>query len=157
MKILMVCLGNICRSPLADGLLRKKIEDKGLNHSVDSAGTSSYHIGAQPDSRTQENAKKHGVDLSFLRARQFTKADFQEFDRIYAMDSSNVFHILELAQTESDKAKVRLLLDLIPGQHNKEVPDPYYGGEQGFEVVYQLVDQATDILVEELEKIACQK
>lgn len=152
MKILMVCLGNICRSPLADGLLRKKVEEKGLNVTVDSAGTSSYHIGSEPDARTQENALKHGVDLSFLRARQFSKSDFQDFDRIYAMDNSNVFNILQMAQSDADKEKVKLLLDLIPEQHNKEVPDPYYGGEQGFEKVFQLVDKATDILIEELEK-----
>lgn len=151
MKILMVCLGNICRSPLADGLLRKKVEEKGLNVTVDSAGTSSYHIGSEPDARTQENALKHGVDLSFLRARQFSKLDFQDFDRIYAMDNSNVFNILQMAQSDADKEKVKLLLDLIPEQHNKEVPDPYYGGEQGFEKVFQLVDKATDILIEELE------
>ncbi|MCT4562356.1 MAG: low molecular weight phosphotyrosine protein phosphatase [Crocinitomicaceae bacterium] len=151
MKILMVCLGNICRSPLADGLLRKKVEEKGLNVTVDSAGTSSYHIGSEPDTRTQENALKHGVDLSFLRARQFSKSDFQDFDRIYAMDNSNVFNILQMAQSDADKEKVKLLLDLIPEQHNKEVPDPYYGGEQGFEKVFQLVDKATDILIEELE------
>lgn len=153
MKILMVCLGNICRSPLADGLLRKKIKEKGLPIEVDSAGTSSYHIGAQPDVRTQENALKHGVDLSFLRARQFVKSDFKDFDRIYAMDSNNVFNILELAQNEEDKQKVHLLLDLIPDVHSKEVPDPYYGGEQGFEKVFQLVDKATDILIEELENV----
>jgi protein-tyrosine phosphatase len=151
MKILMVCLGNICRSPLADGLLRHKVAQKNLPISVDSAGTNGYHIGNAPDIRTQQNARKHGVDLSFLRARKFVVEDFDLFDRIYAMDKSNYSNILSLARNEEDKAKVTMLLSLLPEGYEQEVPDPYFGGEEGFEHVFQLLDKATDILVAELE------
>ncbi|MFA7274553.1 MAG: low molecular weight protein-tyrosine-phosphatase [Crocinitomicaceae bacterium] len=150
MKILMVCLGNICRSPLADALMRKKVAERNLEIVVDSAGTSAYHIGNQPDERTQENAKKHGLDISFLRARQFVKEDFDLFDLIYVMDRTNQFNVLELASTDEHRQKVRLILDELPDEHKKEVPDPYYLGEQGFERVYQLLDAATDEILQNL-------
>ncbi len=153
MKILMVCLGNICRSPLADALLRQKVKDKNLNIEVDSCGTSAFHIGNPPDKRTQENARKHGLDMSFLRARQFDKSDFQDFDLIFAMDSENEYNILQLADSDEERAKVRPLLQLIPEEKYTEVPDPYYGGNNGFEVVYQLLDKATDALLEEISTI----
>lgn len=153
MKILMVCLGNICRSPLADGLLRKKIQELGLSHEVDSAGTAAYHLGKHPDLRTQANARKHGVDLSFLRARQFVAADFDRYDRIYAMDKSNLSNILALRPTKEQAAKVQLFLDLLPEEELNEVPDPYYGGDQGFEHVFQLADQATDRLIDEIKNL----
>lgn len=150
MKILMVCLGNICRSPLADALMRKKVKERGLEIIVDSAGTSSFHLGHAPDIRTQENAKKHNLDMSFLRARQFVKSDFQEFDRIYVMDRNNAYNVLELAETEADRAKVFLLLDVLEDSTRTEVPDPYYGGEKGFEKVYQLLDLATDKIIQQI-------
>ncbi len=138
----MVCLGNICRSPLAEGIMLKLIADNKLNLAVDSAGTSSYHTGEHPDNRSIANAARHGVDLRPLVARQFTVADFDAFDHIYVMDRSNLRDVLALARNDRDKAKVTLLLDeLYPGQH-REVPDPYFGGEQGFEDVFLLVEKA---------------
>ena len=153
MKILMVCLGNICRSPLADALLRQKVKDQNLDITVDSCGTSAFHIGNPPDKRTQENALKHGLNMSFLRARQFVQSDFQEFDWIFVMDRENEYNVLQLANSEEDRAKVRLLLQLIPEEKYTEVPDPYYGGNQGFELVYQLLDKATDAVLEEISTI----
>jgi protein-tyrosine phosphatase len=152
MKILMVCLGNICRSPLADGLLRKKLADNNLDVMVDSAGTSAFHIGNQPDSRTQSNALEHGLDISSLRARQFERADFKSFDQIYAMDTDNLWNIQELAESEGDKEKAKLILDLLPDENVKDVPDPYFGGEKGFEKVYQLLDAATDRLIQQISQ-----
>lgn len=147
-KILMVCLGNICRSPLAEGIMLKLIADNNLDISVDSAGTSNYHVGEQPDKRTINNAKKHGVDLSPLRARQFKASDFDEFDLIYVMDKSNRSNVLALATNEQHKQKVKLLLGEINSNEILEVPDPYFGGEQGFEEVFQLVYKACEVIVE---------
>jgi len=150
MKILMVCLGNICRSPLADGLMRKKIAEKGLDLEVDSAGTSAYHVGNEPDERTQKNALKYGIDLSSLRARQFIKDDLNTFDLIYVMDRTNYFNVLELASSDEERDKVKLILEELPNEPLNEVPDPYYSGDQGFEKVYQLLDTATNAIVEHL-------
>lgn len=146
MKILMVCLGNICRSPLAEGIMLHLIAEKNLNIMVDSAGTSNYHIGENPDKRTINNAKKHGIDLSALEARQFNVSDFDAFDKIYVMDKSNLSNVLALAKTETHKTKVDLLLNISHPNKNLEVPDPYFGGEQGFEDVFQLVYNACDII-----------
>lgn len=145
MRILFVCLGNICRSPLADGLLRKKVLEHNLSVEVDSAGTANYHSGAAPDSRMTATARSRGTDISFLRARQFMVKDFSDFDRIYVMDRENLRNVLALAKSAADEAKVSLVLDsLAPGS---EVPDPYYGGQAGFEHVYDLLDKATDNLI----------
>ena len=141
-KILMVCLGNICRSPLAEGIMLKLIADKKLNITVDSAGTSNFHVGEAPDHRSTANAAKHGVDLKPLRARQFVVSDFDAFDKIYVMDKSNRQNVLNLARNEADKAKVDLLLNTCYPDTDMEVPDPYFGGEQGFENVFQLVEKA---------------
>lgn len=146
-KILMVCLGNICRSPLAEGIMLKLIADNNLDISVDSAGTSNYHVGEQPDKRTINNAKKHGVDLSPLRARQFKTSDFDQFDIIYVMDKSNRSNVLALAANEQHQQKVKLLLGEIDSNEIQEVPDPYFGGEQGFEDVFQLVYKACVVIV----------
>lgn len=151
MKILMVCLGNICRSPLAEALLRKKVEHAGLNISVDSAGTASYHIGNPPDARTIANALKHGLDIRNLKARQFSSSDFERFDRIYAMDEDNRNMILKLAKNEQQGSKVRLLLAHHPYVDFTGVPDPYYGDESAFEEVYQLLDETTDYLMESIK------
>ena len=138
----MVCLGNICRSPLAEGIMLKLIAEHNLDIEVDSAGTSNYHIGEHPDKRTIANASGNHVDLSTLVARQFTASDFDAFDKIYVMDHSNMKNVLALAKHDSHKAKVDLLLNaLYPGK-NLEVPDPYFGGEQGFEDVFQMVYKA---------------
>jgi protein-tyrosine phosphatase len=150
MKILMVCLGNICRSPLADGLLRQKVSDNNLDVEVDSAGTSALHAGDAPDHRMTATAKKRGTDISFLRARQFKSKDFQDFDLIYVMDQSNLRNVLALSQTDSDKKKVKLILNEI-SKIDAEVPDPYYGGQAGFEHVYDLLDEATEIIIEKIK------
>jgi protein-tyrosine phosphatase len=141
-KILMVCLGNICRSPLAEGIMLKLISENNINMRVDSAGTSNYHIDEAPDKRTITNAAKHDVDLKPLRARQFKASDFEKFDKIYVMDNSNMANVLALATTEEQKAKVDLLLNASNPGMNLEVPDPYFGGEQGFEDVFQMVYKA---------------
>ena len=141
-KVLMVCLGNICRSPLAEGIMLKLISENNINMRVDSAGTSDYHIDEAPDKRTITNAAKHDVDLKPLRARQFKASDFEKFDKIYVMDNSNMANVLALATTEEQKAKVDLLLNASNPGMNLEVPDPYFGGEQGFEDVFQRVYKA---------------
>ncbi|HIP36583.1 MAG TPA: low molecular weight phosphotyrosine protein phosphatase [Crocinitomix sp.] len=151
-KILMVCLGNICRSPLADGLLRQKVKSLGLDVFVDSCGTSSYHIGEPPDERMINTAFKYDYDISNLRARQFTKRDFKEFDVIYVMDASNYNNVIALAETKEDREKVKLFLNELHPQSNMPVPDPYFGGEQGFEKVFNLVDETTDKIIEKLKK-----
>ena len=151
MKVLMVCLGNICRSPLAEGILRQKIEEKKIsNVFVDSCGTSDYHIGQTPDKRTQHNAIKHGTDLSNLRGRQFIRSDFDSFDKIFVMDSSNKEDVLALARNNEDKNKVELLLNITHPNNNLGVPDPYFGGANGFEDVYILVDAACEKLSDSL-------
>ncbi len=156
-RILMVCLGNICRSPVAEGVMRQVVNEKKLNATVDSAGTAAYHIGEAPDKRSQANARKHNIDISKLKARQFRVNDFDAFDRIYVMDRSNYKNVKALARNEEDKAKVNLLLNAaFPGK-DLDVPDPYYGGEQGFEDVFQLVYKACSIIGEELGTIKNQK
>lgn len=149
MKILMVCLGNICRSPLAHGLLREKV--KGHNVEVDSAGTAGYHIDEAPDTRMIKTARKYGINISDLRGRQFKVNDFDEFDKIYVMDSSNRDNVLALARNEADAAKVDMILNEIEPGTNSPVPDPYFGGDAGFENVYKLLDRATDRIIEKLK------
>ena len=150
MKILMVCLGNICRSPMAEGIVRDRIEQSGLEVEIDSAGTSNYHIGEGPDKRAQANMRQNGHDISDLRARQFTREDFNRFDRIYVMDQSNYENVLQLAKSESDNQKVDLFLNLASPGSDSEVPDPYFGGDSGFQHVYELLSAAADQLIEEL-------
>lgn len=148
-KILVVCLGNICRSPLAHGLLEKKLDaDK---FEVDSAGTGSYHIGSPPDSRSIKVAAKYGLDISNQRARQFKQADFDEFDLIYAMDESNYADILKLARNKQDREKVKLILDEVYPNEKLNVPDPYLGNESLFEEVYNMLDSVTEHLSQHLK------
>ncbi len=144
----MVCLGNICRSPLAEGILKSKINTDSVF--VDSAGTGDWHVGQLPDSRSIEVAKIHDIDLTNQRGRQFTQKDFSEFDYIFVMDNSNKENVLQLAQNTSEIEKVQLILDEIFPFENVDVPDPYYGGEQGFEGVYQMLDKACDEIVKRL-------
>lgn len=148
-KILMVCLGNICRSPLAEGIMRSKLSN---DFYIDSAGTGGWHAGELPDKRSIAIAKKYGIDLTNQRARQFHKNDFEAFDCIYAMDMSNYKNVLALAPNEKAKAKVKLILNEIFPNENVEVPDPYYGGENGFEQVYQMLDKACTRIAEKLTK-----
>ena len=143
----MVCLGNICRSPLAHGLLQQKINENNLNWEVDSAGTSSYHKGQLPDERSIEVAQKHNLDITSQRSRPFVKEDLDEFDLIYAMDISNYNNILALATTDEQRKKVRLILNEIYPYENREVPDPYWSGKDGFEKVYQMLNAATDKII----------
>ena len=142
MKVLMVCLGNICRSPMAEGILRSQAVALDKQIEIDSAGTGNYHIGENPDRRAIACMKKHGHDISSLRARQFKTGDFDAFDQIFAMDQSNFDNIVLLARNDDDAAKVKLILEEIEGIQNNEVPDPYFGGDEGFEHVYTLLDAA---------------
>jgi protein-tyrosine phosphatase len=144
-------LGNICRSPLAEGILRQKTIENQHTIIIDSAGTIGIHAGEQPDKRMQATALKYGIDLSTLRSRQVTLNDFQEFDRIYAMDESNYSDLQKLAKNEVQKAKVRLLLDENPLNSLKNVPDPYYGGQEGFEQVYFLLEETINHLINNLK------
>jgi|SRR5690606_2180001 len=144
-RVLMVCLGNICRSPLAEGILKSKVNSSEIT--VDSAGTASYHIGKGPDPRSIATAASYNIDISGQRARQFTVEDFDKFDHIFAMDKENYKNIAALARNKSDKEKVALMLDVLNSPETKEVPDPYYGGDQGFEHVYDLLDKATDLVI----------
>jgi len=138
-NVLMVCLGNICRSPLAEGILKSMINTE--NVFVDSAGTGGYHIGHAPDPRSIDIAKRNGIDISNQICRKFNARDFDRFDIIYAMDKENYNNILELASSAPHRTKVRLSLSEIDGGAN-EVPDPYYGGANGFEEVFQMIDAA---------------
>lgn len=144
----MVCLGNICRSPLAHGLLRDKSIKFDVDIQVDSAGTSGYHVGEAPDSRMRETAKHFKLNIDDLRARQFVESDFDNFDIIYTMDKSNLSNVLALASNDSERRKVKLILNESNPDQNLEVPDPYYGGEQGFIHVYNMLDIATDKIIE---------
>ncbi|MFI5148687.1 MAG: low molecular weight protein-tyrosine-phosphatase [Bacteroidia bacterium] len=147
-KILMVCLGNICRSPLAEGILRHKLVKAGiLTVSVDSAGTADYHVGQAPDERSIANALRHQIDISKHRGRQFKLGDFSAYDHIYAMDASNLDHIISMANTDEDRSKVSLILTELYADKQTSVPDPYFGGEEGFEQVFQLLDKACDAVL----------
>ena len=146
MKILMVCLGNICRSPLAEGILLQKINERNLSWEVDSAGTSGWHQGELPDKRSIAVAKVHGIDLTYQRSRQFKAGDLERFDLILAMDSSNYSNILKLTTTEVQKSKVKLILNYLYPNENRAVPDPYYEG--GFEKIYQMIAAACEKIVE---------
>ena len=148
MRILMVCLGNICRSPLAEGILKHKTKNKKIF--VDSAGTASYHIGKLPDSRSIEIALKYGIDIRNQRARQFSETDFDNFDKIYVMDTHNYASILSNARDQSDRNKVDLILNEINPKSFESVPDPYYGYGDGFQKVYDMLDKACDIIVKKL-------
>jgi len=149
MKILMVCLGNICRSPLAEGILWSKGDH--LNLEVDSAGTAAYHIGEKPDIRSIEIANKHTINLNQQRARQFSRVDFDEFDIIYAMDTNNYAHLISLASSKTERNKIRMILNEINPNTYQSVPDPYYGGDNGFQDVYNMLDKACDKIIQEIE------
>lgn len=140
-KILMVCLGNICRSPLAEGILKSKVNSKKVF--IDSAGTAGYHIGSLPDTRSIAIAKKNGIDLTTQRCRKFTLQDFNEFDHIYVMDKSNYANLIALTNSQEDINKVKLLLKEA-NLEVSEVPDPYYGRSDSFKYVYELIDKACD-------------
>jgi protein-tyrosine phosphatase len=148
-KILMVCLGNICRSPLAEGILRSKLSEKFI---VDSAGTGGWHAGELPDKRSIAIARLKGLDISNQRARQFKVSDFTTFDHIFVMDNTNYKEVIALAPNEATKSKVKLILNEIFPNDKNDVPDPYYGGIDGFENVYNMLDQACDEIARKLKK-----
>lgn len=147
MKVLMVCLGNICRSPLAHGILQNRIEAHKLDWEVDSAGTSGWHIGQQPDHRSIAIARSNGIDISGQRARQFKASDLDYYDIIYVMDSSNYQNVSLLDPTNSHSHKIKLILNNVYPEENRAVPDPYY--ENNFQEVYQMIEQAVDKILEE--------
>lgn len=148
-KILMVCLGNICRSPLAEGIMRSKLTEDFI---VDSAGTGGWHAGELPDKRSISTAKNRGLDITNQRARQFKKSDFDIFDYIFVMDNSNYKDVLALAPNDVAKSKVKLILnELFPGE-NVDVSDPYYGGQDGFENVFDMLDQACEEIARKLKR-----
>ncbi|CAL2076300.1 low molecular weight protein-tyrosine-phosphatase [Tenacibaculum sp. 190524A05c] len=149
MRVLMVCLGNICRSPLAEGILRSKVFSDSIL--VDSAGTSGFHQGELPDPRSIAIAKVKGIDITDQRSRKFVVEDFDNFDLIYAMDQSNFNNILDLARNSEDESKVKMILNESNPNQNLNVPDPYYGGDQGFENVYNMLDEACDVIASKIQ------
>lgn len=148
----MVCLGNICRSPMAKAILAKKLSEKNITWvEVDSAGTSDYHIGGKADQRTMESGRRHGIDLSSHRGRQFSSRDFELFDLIYAMDTENYSDIVAQASNKEDIQKVHLILNEVTPGANLSVPDPWFGGERDFERVFYLLDTACNVIIQKLE------
>jgi protein-tyrosine phosphatase len=146
MKIMFVCLGNICRSPLAEAVFVHKVKERGLDFAGDSSGTSAYHIGDAADPRMREVARKHGVPIKH-RAQQFQPRHFNEFDLVLAMDESNFSDLLTIAKSDEERNKIVMFRDFDPEGHG-DVPDPYYGGKEGFEQVYAMVDRTCDALIE---------
>jgi len=152
MKILMVCLGNICRSPMAEGILKHQLVQHNLNNvEVDSAGFEPFHQGDRPDRRGMATMKSHGIDIPEIRSRLFQLSDFDRFDRIFVMDNTNYQDVMRMARNEDDKRKVDFLLNQIQPGSNSPVPDPYYGGDEGFESVYNLINRACEKIVSDLE------
>lgn len=143
----MVCLGNICRSPMAEGILRDLAKKKNIDIDIDSAGTGNYHVGEAPDPRSISTARQFGIDISQLRARQFTEKDFDNFDIIYVMDHSNKADVLKLARSSEDEKKVQLFLDLLKNNKSKDVPDPWFGDLDGFKDVFHLLYAASENFV----------
>jgi protein-tyrosine phosphatase len=147
MKILMVCLGNICRSPLAEGIMKEKVQAAGLDWEVDSAGTGSWHVGDLPDPRSIEVAKKYGIDITSQRARKFKPADLDEYDLIFAMDSSNYQNIVRHSVSKEQEEKVHLIMNMAQPGINQSVPDPYWD-DNGFENVFQMLEEACEKVIE---------
>ncbi|KMQ67487.1 protein tyrosine phosphatase [Chryseobacterium sp. FH2] len=149
MKILMVCLGNICRSPLAEGIMKTKVPE---NFFVDSAGTISLHEGKHPDKRAIKIAANHNIDISSQRSRPVTKSDFEEFDKIYCMDIDVLADVVSKALNEKQRQKVSLFLEVLGDHKNAEVPDPYWGGMDDFENVFQLLNRGCDAIISQILK-----
>ena len=150
MRILFVCMGNICRSPTAEGVMRRLVADAGLDIEIDSAGTGAWHTGEPPDSRATLAARRRGITLEGA-ARQVTREDFDEFDLLIALDRGNLRELLAIAPDEDAAEKVRLLREFDPGAGGElDVPDPYYGGDRGFETVLDMVEAACRGLIDEI-------
>lgn len=147
-RILMVCLGNICRSPLAEGILKTKVNSQKVF--IDSAGTGGYHIGKLPDSRSISVAKKYNIDITDQRCRKFRQSDFDDFDLIYVMDAFNKEDVLRMARNQNDSSKVKMILNEVFPEENVDVPDPYHDSERGFENVYRMLDKACSIIADQL-------
>lgn len=147
--VLFVCLGNICRSPLAEAAFRRAVEEAGLDMEIDSAGTANYHVGEQPDPRSIAEAMRHGIDISGYRGRQLSPEDFHHYDWIIGMDRSNMTNIARINPGDG-KAQVAMLLDLVPGQEGCEVGDPYYGGADGFAVTWDQVGAGARALLDRI-------
>ncbi len=145
----MVCLGNICRSPLAEGIMADKC--KSLPVDVDSAGTAAYHVGNAPDPRSQHIARINNIEIQEQKARALKSSDLNEFDAIYVMDKSNYENTIKLAENEAQKRKVYMILNASKPGSNEDVPDPYYGGDHGFKLVFDLLDEACEIIKNQLE------
>lgn len=153
MKILMVCLGNICRSPLAEGIMRHKVQKAGLNWVVESAGTNGYHVGQAPHRLSQKVASLNGIDICQQRARNFSPADFDKYDKIYAMAEDVIDDMKLIAKNKFDPKKVDLLMnELYPGK-NMDVPDPWYGPEAGYHDVYKMIEAACDRIISKFENL----
>ena len=150
-RILVVCLGNICRSPMAEGAFRHIAAEMNIDVELDSCGTGNWHAGEAPDKRMRETAMSHGVDINDLRARQFKVEDFDTFDRIYVMDTENRDNVLKLARNADEEAKVKLILNEIYPKQNRSVPDPYFGGQQGFEDVFEMLMSCAKKVLSELK------
>ena len=144
----MVCLGNLCRSPLAEGILKDKIKKAGLDWEIDSAGTNHYQTGKEPHNLSQKVAHSHGVDISNQACRQFTALDMIYFDKIYVMDEDNYADVKKLSKDLWDESKVDLLLNEIYPSENKSIPDPWFGQEEDYHKVYELISQACDKVIE---------
>jgi protein-tyrosine phosphatase len=144
----MVCLGNICRSPLAEGILASKLPKNKFK--VDSAGTGSWHIGRSPDDRSIAVAKKYNLDISTQKGRQFSTSDFNSFDYIFVMDNANYDDVIQLAENQEQKEKVHLVLNALFPNENVDVPDPYFGLPNGFEIIYNMLDDACDVIAKQL-------
>ncbi|MXO64483.1 low molecular weight protein-tyrosine-phosphatase [Altericroceibacterium endophyticum] len=149
--VLFVCLGNICRSPLAEGAMREAAERAGLDIKVDSCGTGNWHIGEAPDIRARSIARRKGVDLDMLRGRQLAAEDYTRFDYIFALDHDNLEVIRDRCPADST-AEISLLMDVVPGHEGEPVADPYFGGDEGFEVTWSDVSKAANALVERFSK-----
>ncbi|HSG68650.1 MAG TPA: low molecular weight protein-tyrosine-phosphatase [Bacteroidales bacterium] len=151
MNILFVCLGNICRSPLAEGILKKKFEEQGIDGTIHSAGFEPYHEGQHPDPRSIATARKYDIDITSKVARLFSVSDFDRYDRIFVMDAMNHADVMRVARNDADRKKVDFLLNQVNPGADLEVPDPYYGGSDGFERVYTMMDMACDNIIKEIK------
>jgi len=157
-RVLFVCLGNICRSPVAEAVFRDVVRRRGLGHAfeIDSSGTGSWHVGHPPDSRMRATAERHGINMDGMRARQFTAGDHSDFDHIFAMDKDNLQDILALdpgaPQRDGSRYRVRLFREADPEPEDFQVPDPYYGGDAGFERVFEMVLRTSEVLVDRFEE-----
>ncbi len=144
----MVCMGNICRSPMAEGIMKQKLVEFGIDAFVDSAGTLSYHEGENPDLRAQYTMRKNAIDITQLVSRPIQQSDFEEFDKIFVMDHHNYNELVNRTNNPEQRKKITLIMNMVEGRKNHEVPDPYYGGKDGFDKVYQMLDEACTEIAE---------